>query len=242
MMPLAGFLLLVIWRMARRWKRVGTGVWGDALAAGGLFLCCWPVAAWLMIASLEKQFPVQAFPAGDAQAIVVLAANFFPASGAHTEDEPGFGTYIRTAHAAWLFHHWRRLPIVASGGSAGQGMQPVAAVMRRELLERGVPDEMIWVEGRSSNTYGNAVETAHLLMPKGMRRIVLVTEAFHMPRAVGCFRKQGFEVLPAAASYRTLQLHSWGEFLLPRVWAVEVEQEAIHEWVGLAWYKIHGEI
>ena len=101
---------------------------------------------------------------------------------------------------------------------------------------------MIWVEGRSSNTYGNAVETAHLLMPKGMRRIVLVTEAFHMPRAVGCFRKQGFEVLPAAASYRTLQLHSWGEFLLPRVWAVEVEQEAIHEWVGLAWYKIHGEI
>jgi uncharacterized SAM-binding protein YcdF (DUF218 family) len=236
-------ILFCAWRLLRPlWNRRPASRVPDFLLAIGLFLYCWPAAAWLFIATLEKQVPVAPFPPREADAIVALGGNFYPASGAHPQAEPGFATYLRSAHAAWLFHHWKRLPIVVSGGSAAAGAPSLAELMRRQLIGQGVPDSMIWVDDRSANTYANAVDTARILLPKGMRRIALVTEAFHMPRAELCFRKQGFSVMPAPSSCRTLELHSWMEFLVPRPWAIDVNQEAIHEWLGLAWYKIRGDI
>ena len=238
---ITAWILFCVWRLLRTRGKPAAGR-ADFIAAIGLFLYCWPVVAWLMIATLEKPFPVRAIPAGDAGAIVALSANFYPSNAAHPETEPGFDTYQRAAHAAWLFHHWKRLPIVVSGGGTGPGEVSLAELMRRQLVGEGVPDGMIEVEDRSINTYENAVFTARILRPQGIRRIALVTQAFHMPRAEACFRKQGFEVVPAPASYRILELRSAGDFLIPKIWAIDVTNEAIHEWVGLAWYRLRGEI
>src|SRR3954454_25300832 len=89
-----------------------------------LFLCCWPPPAWLLVASLERSFPVSRYPAGDAEWMLVLASNNYPSNAAQPETEPGFGTYLRCAHAAWLFHHWRRLQILVSGGFIGGPASP----------------------------------------------------------------------------------------------------------------------
>jgi uncharacterized SAM-binding protein YcdF (DUF218 family) len=75
-----------------------------------------------------------------------------------------------------------------------------------EILKMlGVPEEVLWYETESRNTYENALFTRRILEEKGIDRIVLVTSAMHMPRAVGLFEKQGFEVIPAPADYNVTQ-------------------------------------
>jgi uncharacterized SAM-binding protein YcdF (DUF218 family) len=71
-----------------------------------------------------------------------------------------------------------------------------------EVLEfMGVPREAILEESRSRNTFENAVETRRLLAREGIDRVLLVTSALHMPRAVALFRCAGFDVVPAPADF-----------------------------------------
>ena len=232
-------LALCLWRAARA-DRSSRAV--SVAIAAALFLWCWPPVAWLNVASLERRYPIATFPSGDAEAIVALAANHYASNPTQREAEPGFATQLRCAHAAWLFHHWKRLPIIVSGGTGEAGDPPIAELMRRQLLAAGVPDALIQVEGRSQTTHENAVETARILRPKGVSRIALVTEGFHMPRAESCFRRQGFDVTPAPCAYRTFELTRLTDFLLPRRWAIQTNEDALHEWLGLFWYKLRGRI
>ena len=182
------------------------------------------------------------FPPAEADAIVVLGANHYASNPSVREGDSGFATRLRTAHAAWLYRNWRPLPIVASGGTGAPGDPRLADLMRMQLIASGVPDVMVSVENRSGDTHQNAVETARLLLPKGMRRIALVTEAYHMPRAERTFRKQGFEIVRAACCYRTLEERTLVEFLLPQEWAIRVSSQTLHEVTGLVWYKLSGRI
>jgi uncharacterized SAM-binding protein YcdF (DUF218 family) len=241
MLILAVLIAFVLWRLVRAGRTGERRILG-IVAGVALFLWCWPPVAWLSVAGLEKSFPFTPVPAGDADAIVALAGNFYATNWSQPEAEPGFTTYLRTAHAAWLFHHWKPLPIVVSGGTGQAGDPTIADLMRRQLIEEGVPDSMITVENHSQTTYENATGVARILLPQGLRRIVLVTEAFHMPRAERCFRKQGFDVVRAACCYVTAEQRSFRDMLLPGQWAIHVNSDAIHEWVGLAWYKIRGRI
>jgi uncharacterized SAM-binding protein YcdF (DUF218 family) len=110
----------------------------------------------------------------------------------------------------------------------------------REALEReGVPASAIWVEQRSRSTHENAVFGAALLKQKGIHKIVLVTEAYHMLRAERCFRKEGLAVVPAACGYRTYQRLALNGFL-PGWEPIAWNEEVAHEFLGLIWYWIRG--
>ena len=65
----------------------------------------------------------------------------------------------------------------------------------------GVPAEAIWLQTESRNTYEDAVYSARLLKDKGVRRILLVTSAWHMPRSLGLFQAQGLEVVPLPVDF-----------------------------------------
>lgn len=98
---------------------------------------------------------------------------------------------------------------------------------------------MRWREGDSMDTADNARFSAALLHPKGIRRIVLVTQAFHMPRARRLFEAAGFDVIPAPTELASRQQHprnllDW----LPRPRAVMDSYYALHEWLGLLWLDI----
>ena len=72
--------------------------------------------------------------------------------------------------------------------------------MKRWALRLGVPESVIVVEEHSRTTYENALHTKAML---GSARILLVTAAYHMPRAVGLFEKQGFTVTPVTCGYES---------------------------------------
>jgi uncharacterized SAM-binding protein YcdF (DUF218 family) len=226
------FILALIVGIYRRSRRI--------LTATTIVFTLWswqPVSALLM-ASLERRYPARDFPEGDAEAIVALTGGVYKHHAGMPEDLPQSDQYIRAAYASWLYRNWKPLPIVASGGLANGVV--LGEVMRRVLEERGVPASMIWVEGRSRSTYENAVYSAELLRAKSIRRIVLVTEAYHMPRAELAFRRQGLTVVPAPCAFRHKEFTGELEQFVPSPQAMQRNELALHEWMGLIWYRLRG--
>jgi uncharacterized SAM-binding protein YcdF (DUF218 family) len=206
-----------------------------------IFLWMWPPFAWLLSGSLEWFYPAAAMPAGDAQAIVVLGGATEPSNPSIPEPYVGWGTYQRCKHAAWLYHHWRAVPIIASGG-AGESDVVIAKLMRTTLEADGVPAAAIATEERSGSTYENGVFTAAMLRSRGIQKIALVTHAYHMLRSEKVFRKQGIEVSPAPCAAYTAGLHLSIRNVFPSATALMADDNVLHEWVGLVCYKIMGRI
>jgi uncharacterized SAM-binding protein YcdF (DUF218 family) len=210
-----------------------------AAAACVLFLWTWPPFGWLFSGTLEWWYPVRPLPSGDAGAIVILSSNLYPHDRSQPEPLPGFSTYLRCRRGAWLFHHWKRLPVVVTGGAVSAGEPATLAdVMAAELANAGVPAADIQLEKKSANTYESAARCAGVLRAQGIRRVALVTEAFHMLRAERAFRRQGLEVVPAPCAYRTTRFRPvWNNFL-PRPGEASENDANLHEWLGLVWYAV----
>jgi uncharacterized SAM-binding protein YcdF (DUF218 family) len=204
----------------------------------GLFLLSWPPAAWLLAQPLEGRYERQAFPKDEAAAIVVLSGNVKPPLPERPVAVVDYDAYERCFYAAWLYKNWRKLPVLACGGVGPQKGEAFAVTMQRLLEAEGVPASQAWIEGKSQSTLENAKYAAEVLRARGISRVVLVTEALHMPRAERCFRKQGIYVVPAPCCFFRLRL-DWQHFL-PGWRAIERNELVLHEFVGLAWYRMRG--
>jgi uncharacterized SAM-binding protein YcdF (DUF218 family) len=234
------FLLLLGFLTARCFLQKSKGRGWLTAATLALFLISWPPADWLFSRPLETISPRNRFPQGSAEAIVVLSGGVLPREYYRPYRLPDFETFRRCTHAAWLFHSWHRLPVLASGGLAGKQHTAYAATMRELLLQTDIPDEMIWTEDRSRNTYENAVFSAQILRQHGVSRIALVVDARSMPRAAACFRKQGITVVPAASEFREIG-RSWEDWF-PSWKSIGENEITLHESIGLLWYWLRGRI
>ena len=231
--------LLILGELLRTRFRFGRPL--SIVALVGLFIWSWPPSTALFASTLERWYPFGRVSTGTAEAIVVLAASVNSSDASEPEILPGHGTFLRCRYAAWLYRHGKPLPIFASGGVEREKIV-MADVMKQTLVEAGVPGDMISTEGGSKSTYENALFTARLLRAKGIHRIVLVTEAYHIPRATQSFRKQGFDVIPAGCAARYLQFEGlWSQFF-PSAQMIRYNEESLHEWIGLAWYRLTGKI
>jgi uncharacterized SAM-binding protein YcdF (DUF218 family) len=129
------------------------------------------------------------------------------------------GRNNRLVEAGRLARDYPRLPIVISG--AGDMTDVVAE------LGGGIDPSRVNVETRANNTYENALYSAEMIKPKKSERWLLVTGASHMPRAMGSFRRAGFEVEPWPV-YDLIASDS------------DLIDVARHEWLGLFAYWAFG--
>jgi uncharacterized SAM-binding protein YcdF (DUF218 family) len=143
--------------------------------------------------------------------------------------------------------------VLASGGVVGvdgPALQAGAESMRQLLAIMGVPENAIILEGRSRNTYENAVETKKLLDARGIKRIILVTSALHMPRSQAIFARQGFDVIPAPTDFNVTQA-DWDYYwtpapaiqvfnLFPSAEALDWTMRALKEYIGMGVYRLRG--
>ncbi len=132
--------------------------------------------------------------------------------------------------------------IVFTGGSANliQAPIPEAPIAGRLLEDFGVTKDRIVLEDRSRTTAENATFTRELISPKPGERWLLVTSAFHMPRAIGTFRKAGFDVEAYPLDWRT---RGWIDASVPfdKLHAGLARTDlAVHEWTGLVAYWLTG--
>lgn len=235
---LAGLWLARRGRPSRLGRRLA---WGGALAllAGGLS----PIGNVLVL-PLEQRFAAVPPPGqGEPVAGIILLGGF--EDGWVSQGRGGLGlneAAERVTEGARLALRHPQAKVVFTGGVGGllgfgaEATGPVADF----LADAGIARERLVLEGRSRNTYENAVFTREIVAPRPGERWVLVTSAFHMPRAIGIFRKAGFDVVAYPVDYRTrgaqdaLRLFERIPQGLMRV------DLAVNEWVGLLAYRALG--
>jgi uncharacterized SAM-binding protein YcdF (DUF218 family) len=201
-----------------------------------ILLISWPPLDWLMALPLVARYPVRPFEAvPGTQAIVVLGSAVTPPQYERPYPRPDTETFNRCEHAAWIYRERVSVPVLACEGRQ-RGAR--AAAMRDLLRRGGIPEIAIWVEHQSLSTHENALYGASILREHGIQRIVLVVDAQSMLRASACFRKLGFDVMPAPSDFRTLG--PWKAELLPQWSAVRRNEITLHEVLGLAWYRLRG--
>ncbi|QJE03421.1 YdcF family protein [Massilia forsythiae] len=242
MLPPANLFLLIligllIWR---RWPRAGRIVAGTGLAA--LAFLSTNSGARLFVAPLEAMTsPLLAPERAGAQAIVVLAAGQLESAPEYdNRDIPDYIALARLRYAARLQRR-TGLPVLVSGGNSidpkAKGplyskADAMATALRQDF---GVPVK--WIEPRSRDTAENGTFSAALLRAAGVKRILLVTDAMHMPRARAAFERAGMDVVSAPTLFFSHQPHSMFGWM-PSAEGMRRSWYAVYEWLGIVWYRV----
>lgn len=229
LMPPVSLVLLVALGLVLGRRRPRLGRWVAGLALLVLSALSWPPVAGGLMSSLERYPPLSAQALAQAQAIVVLGGGIYPDAPEYDgQDSVASPTLQRLLYAATLQRR-SHLPVLVTGG-APEGGRPEGEVMQQVLEQQfGVP--VRWVESASLDTVGNAALSAPLLRAAGIQRVALVSQVWHLPRAVALFEEQGFTVLPAPTGFRT-RLPRAATWYLPSAEALLASQTALREWLG----------
>jgi len=210
------------------------------LAAIAWFYLCasGAIGIWLM-ASLERDYPPLAaedFPAADV--IVLLGgAVHHRAAGASLGNLNRWSD--RLVFTTALYRAGKAPKVLISGG--GERDRPTEAELTRDiLLVMGIPEHAIILEQDSRTTFDNARYTIPMLKQRGWREVLLVTSAFHMPRANQLFSNQGLNVYPAATDHQVQTDHGRLLQWLPTLGGLELTTYALHEYIGYFVYRLQG--
>jgi uncharacterized SAM-binding protein YcdF (DUF218 family) len=228
--------LMLVWR----WRRFGITFLTLSTAMVVIFGVL-PVNQYLL-SPLEDRFP-RPDPASlrEVAGIIILGGTERP-SLSQARQLPALGFDAgRMAAAAAITRQIPDKPVIYTGGitsSEGYSQADVAAAYLKSV---GVDERRLQLERRSRNTAENATMTYDMLTPAARQGSwLLITSAFHMPRAVGAFRRAGFHVVPYPVAYQTA-----GKNI--SAWTFEVAENlrlsdlAVHEWIGLLAYYATGQ-
>lgn len=231
-------LLLAAWWLRRRFPRAAVGCF--AVGVAGLWLMSLPVtvqwSARLLErepALLEAQWPALA---QRAQAIVVLGGGREPGDPAWGGDQPSPLALERLRYAARLAKA-TGLPLLLSGG-LHFGQPPSEAALMAQVAARDFGVAVRWREEASRTTWENASYSAELLRPAGVERVVLVTQAWHMPRARWCFEQMGLRVVAAPLGFLGVANGRPAGGWLPEAKAVWQSGLLLNEALGLVAYPL----
>jgi len=192
-LPPTGPLLLALVGLALLGRRPRLGrvlAWAGVVVLLALSL---PVVSHLLLRSLQASV-LNLQRIGDAQAIVILGGGRSLKTPKFGGDTLGRLTLERVRYGA-LVARTTKLPVLVSGGAV-YGGSTEAALMKR-ALEQEFDVQVRWAEERSRDTRSNALESASILLPAGIKRVILVAHGFDMPRAIGEFNSAGLQVTPA---------------------------------------------
>lgn len=236
------FLLVILGLvlMATRYARAGRRI----LVTGVILLLLFGISPLgrQAVLVLEGRFPAWDSSRGAPDGIIVLGGAIAPdVSAARGEIALG-GAAERMTVVADLARRYPNAKIVFTGGTPALFGGPREADYVRPLWESfGIAPDRIILERDSRNTVENATMTKALLNPKPGERWLLVTSSWHMPRAVGVFRKAGFAIEPYPVDWISmgdeLGVPGLSESFAGGLHAID---NAAHEWVGMLVYWLTG--
>lgn len=230
---LAALLLIIFGR--RR-----SGVFTGFVAFVILVVCASPLPLVLYRQHELRYPPVPISSSPTADVIVLLGGDVGLPVPPRTESQLHGN---RLLHAFRLFEASKAPLILVTGGNVfpQEGLSAEATYSKAILAGWGVPDDAILTESKSRNTRQNALYSHQILSAQGIDRILLVTSAFHMPRAAAVFRHAGFEVMPSPSSvsvtdYRRPKLLDWW----PSLGNLGKAQVLMRERLGIFVYRLRG--
>jgi uncharacterized SAM-binding protein YcdF (DUF218 family) len=210
-----------------------------------LAVCAFSPLGNLLLYPLENRFPPWDAARGAPDGIIILGGSIDADLSVAHETPVVRTSPDRIVVAAALALRYPRARILFSGGSANLISNDAReADYAAQVLESlGVAKERLMIERASRNTYENAVFSKALVLPQKGERWLLITSAFHMPRAVGLFRKAGFPVEPYPVDWRVgsdaLDILAFTGIASDGLGRTDL---ALREWIGLLAYRLRGRI
>ncbi len=213
-----------------------------------LLLISNPFLSDQLIGTLEGWYPsLPPAPPRPHDAIVVLSGGILDRGTLRPTVELTSYSRDRTLCGVDLYERGYAPKLLLTGGDSHVfGSGPIEAPRMKEWAQRlGVPQADILLEEEARTTYENATGARRLL---GQGSIALVSSAFHLPRAVALFEKQGFRVTPAPCDYvaRHRPFEGWSELnlfdFLPNDKAIEHTRQVIDELAGILIYRMAGKL
>jgi len=196
----------------------------------------------ILLQPLENRFPPPPADLAAPIGIIVLGGAIDPDLTVARGVPTLLASAARLTTGVALARRFPQARLVFTGGSASitGGGDSEAASVRELWLSLGVPAAQMTFETKSRNTWENALFTRALVDPKPDETWLLVTSAWHMPRAMGIFRKAGFNVIAYPVDYQTYGDRR--DLQLPHLAIDEMAllDNAAHEWIGLAAYHLTG--
>ena len=239
--PCSNLLLVIIGFLVWRYKPLA-GKIVVFIALLGLWLLSTPFFAQQLIDGLQYQYAALSpskLKEDKTASIVVLEAGL-------NLQSPEYGmvplvseaTLTRLRYSAFLYQK-TQARILVSGNDPTHSSINQTDYMANALKEYfGVPTK--WREDRGYNTALEGIFSAEILKKAGIKKIYLVTIAYHMPRSIRAFQNKELEVIPAPTAFMSTETPLKSvTALLPSTKALDVSVNALHEYLGLFWYQIY---
>ncbi|MGD8380112.1 MAG: YdcF family protein [Gammaproteobacteria bacterium] len=197
-----------------------------------------PALSHGLVGSLESRYPPLAPVAGnDAGLPIVVLASGSPYERNDPDPLQLDLASLRRTVAAAAWHRQLGGSLYFVGSAWPREPDPIAGRMARLARRLGVPSESIHVVPGSTNTRENFLSLATVLDKTS--RFILVTSAWHMPRAMGVARRLGWSPIPAPCDYRTRDRLTWRAWF-PNNNASDLMVLGLHERLGILYYRLRG--
>jgi uncharacterized SAM-binding protein YcdF (DUF218 family) len=247
--PLGLACILLVVALVMWWRRSRWVPFPISLALMVLLLASNNWVANSLVKSLEwQQLPPKTLPTADA--IVILGGatkSAFPPRPGVDLSEAG----DRVLYGAQLYREGKAPIVISSGGRIGwRGGGPSESADMAQILKTvGVPSSAILQDPTSLNTHENAVNVKKIIQQRGIRRILLVTSAMHMPRSLRIFQRQGIDAIPAPTDFLVSQQEIEEPnsspqaimlSLMPDTERLDRTTRAIKEYIGMVVYRLRG--
>ncbi len=233
------------------WRKRKAAFWFILIAFSVLWLGGNRWVAFGLARSLEWQyFPPAEIPQADV--IVVLGGGTESMSYPRMSAEIN-GAGDRVLTAARLFKNGNANYLLLSGGNITwlDSRPSTPAEEMADILKLvGIPDENLWLQTKSQNTYEDALYSSEMLREKQVKTVLLVTSAQHMPRSVALFNKQGISVIPVPTDYIVTE-YSWNDLwkaefgaqlinIFPSAGNLSITTACLKEYIGIMMYRFQG--
>jgi uncharacterized SAM-binding protein YcdF (DUF218 family) len=203
-----------------------------------LFLSVFPVGSWLLY-PLESRFVHNPLLPERIDGIIVLGGSVAPQVSLEWQQLETYSSHERLSSFIKLANLYPESRLLFTGGNASLTHQsPTEADMVKQyFIDSGIGSERLVLENKARNTAENVTLAKQLLSPESDQNWILITTAYHMPRSVGIFCKQGWPVIPYPVDHQTApsQMYQAGFNLLDHANDLVT---ASHEWTGLLAYYL----
>jgi uncharacterized SAM-binding protein YcdF (DUF218 family) len=242
--PSSALIIVLLAGLGLTWTRFARAGRFIALLAALMLLIAGlsPLGNWLILPLEERFSRTTLSPSEPPTGLIVLGGAqdtlVSQARGVIALNEAG----ERLVDAAALARSYPQAKLVFTGGSGRLIYEGETEAKAADALFQGlgIDKRRLLLEDQARDTYENALYTKKLVNPRAGERWLLITSAAHMPRAMGSFRKAGFEVLPWPVDYRTRGPADAMRFFGKPSEGLRRVDAAVREWAGLAAYYLTG--
>lgn len=241
LLPPSGFIFLLaiglfFWLIRLR----KTAAFSIFFATLLIYFTSTPFVAHKLLDPLQYQYEVLKEVPEDMQAIVVLAGGRIPIAREYGNTDIVSAPTLERLRYASRLAKVHQLPMVVVGGSVNNERQSEAALMKK-ALETDFGVQTLLLEEKSKTTFENAMFAKKVLKDKSLSKFILVTHAYHMPRAMWCFEDVGLSPISApTVFYKRNSAVSEIYQYIPNAGALKQSRNALHEYIGMFWYKYIG--